>query len=91
MFASVIPIVTPMKKRARTAGRIRALRLALSGRSRARVRPHVEHRTIEKSVDEPAIATVVPELQFDALLALLDKPPMVSDELRREVAQRRWK
>lgn len=80
-----------MKKRVRTKGRIRALRLTLGGRSRARVRPHVEHRTIEQPVDEPTIATLVPEPQFDALLALLDKPPIISDELRREVAQRRWK
>ncbi|WP_158509743.1 hypothetical protein [Methylobacterium sp. AMS5] len=78
--------MTPMKERVRTAGRIRPLRLAFGGESRASPR-----RTIETSVDEPAIATLVPELQFDALPALLDKPPMVFDELRREVAQRRWR
>ena len=35
--------------------------------------------------------TLVPEQTFDTLLILLDKPPEVSDEVRREVAQRRWR
>lgn len=80
-----------MKKRVRTTGRIRALRLALGGGSGARVRPRQERRTIEPPADDAAVATFVPEQQFDALLTLLDHPPQISDELRREVAQRRWK
>lgn len=39
--------------------------------------------------DDPGL-TIVSDEQFDALLALLDDPPTVSDELRREVANRRW-
>ncbi|WP_204165409.1 hypothetical protein [Methylobacterium sp. 17Sr1-1] len=39
--------------------------------------------------DDPGL-TIVSAEQFDALLALLDDPPTVSDELRREVANRRW-
>jgi hypothetical protein len=80
-----------MKKRARSTGRIRARRLALGGGSRERVRPRPESRAIEQSARDSGDVTLVSEQTFDVLLALLDKPPEVSDELRHEVAQRRWK
>ncbi|MGG3812443.1 hypothetical protein ABEV34_12430 [Methylorubrum rhodesianum] len=83
--------MNPMKKRARTTGRIRARRLALGGGSRERVRRRPEYQAIEQSVQDTGIVTLVSEQTFDSLLTLLDKPPEVSDELRREVAQRRWK
>ncbi|MET7244575.1 hypothetical protein ABZT49_14525 [Methylobacterium sp. EM32] len=53
----------------------------------------VERRTpreeMRRGGDDPGL-TIVSAEQFDTLLALLDDPPTVSDELRREVANRRW-
>lgn len=52
---------------------------------------HLERRTIKQPAGEPNVTTFVSEQQFDALLTLLEAPPEVSDELRREAAGRRWK
>lgn len=54
------------------------------------VRGQVRREPIDRSGHEPGL-TIVAGPQFDALLALLDDPPKVTDEAGREVATRRWK
>ncbi len=49
----------------------------------------VTPKDVRQAGDDPGVI-VVPAAQFDALLTLLDDPPGVSDELRREIASRRW-
>lgn len=54
------------------------------------VRSPPKREEMDRPGDEPGL-TIVPGPQFDALLALLDNPPKVSEELRREAVNRRWK
>ena len=79
-----------MKKRS-TTSRNRTDRLSLmTGAALPRVPTRAKREEMDRPGDEPGL-TIVPGPQFDALLALLDNPPKVSEELRREVANRRWK
>lgn len=80
-----------MKKRSPTAGKARTDRLSLmTGAAMPRVPLGAKREEMDRPGDGPG-TTIVPGPQFDALLALLDNPPQVSEELRREVAHRRWK
>lgn len=72
-----------MKKRAP----IRQYARKLSGDG---VRRRATLEETRQAGDDPGL-TIVSDQQFDALLALLDDPPAVSDELRREIANRRWR
>lgn len=77
-----------MKKRFRTTPKVRTDRLSLrTGASMPRA-ARVEPDALVGSV--PGLA-IVPGPQFDELLALIERPPGVPLELRREVASRRWK
>lgn len=82
-----------MKKRSSTTGKVRTDRLALSltgSVTLPRISPRARREEMDRPGDGPG-TTIVPGPQFDALLALLDNPPEVSKELRREVSNRRWK
>ncbi|WP_375465193.1 hypothetical protein [uncultured Methylobacterium sp.] len=76
-----------MKKRAP----IRTGRSSSTGKTAAPgVRPSSKRAKADAIGRDPS-PVIVPEQQFDALLALLDDPPSVSDDLHRDVADRRWK
>lgn len=80
-----------MKKRVRTSTTLRTDRLSLmGGAALPPVRASRKREEMDRPGDEPGL-TIVSGPQFDALLTLLDNPPKVSEELRREVANRRWK
>jgi uncharacterized protein (DUF1778 family) len=51
---------------------------------------HAVRRETDRPSEDPGLV-VVKGPQFEALLSLLDNPPEVSEGLRREVANRRWK
>lgn len=77
-----------MKKRVRTTSGVRTDRLSLmTGATMprvARVDPALPAENL------PGLA-IVPGPQFTELLAMIERPPEVPVELRRQVANRRWK
>lgn len=77
-----------MKRRARTTSEVRTDFL-----TRLPAEPALRASRVKqapKPANMPSIV-VVPEAQFTELLTMLERPPEVSAELRREVANRRWK
>ena len=77
-----------MKKRVRTSTLVRTDRLSLMGGAAL---PRVTRaEPVTRAENVPGLA-IVPGPQFAELLAMLERPPEVSVELRRQVANRRWK
>lgn len=77
-----------MKKRVRTTPKVHTKRLSLMTGAAMPRAARAEPDALVGNV--PGLA-IVPGPQFDELLALIERPPEVPLELRREVANRRWK
>ena len=85
-----------MKKRNSTPAKVRTGRLSLMGSLHGsfavpEAKPLPRPRSMHRPGDDASL-TIVKGPQFQALLDLIDNPPQVSEELRREVAAARlWK
>lgn len=79
--------VIPMKKRVRTPPKYTDRLSLMTGASLPRA---VRSEPAPPAENVPGLA-IVPGPQFTELLAMLERPPEVPVELRREVANRRWK